>query len=148
MAALVAYDEEFPEDDPHPVLLNWCDNTSAIKWCNHACKSSLAGRVLGRLFCALLIESKVGINAEYIPTKSNVVSDGISRIKKLKRDSPTSSFDYSTLKQTFPALSRCRAFQPSPKLLSIIWQALLQPKSLNPLSLRKLKPSELGWLGI
>ena len=148
VAALVAYDEEFPADDPHPVLLNWCDNTSAIKWCNHACKSSLAGRALGRLFCALLIESKVGINAEYIPTKSNVVSDGISRIKKIKRDSPTSSFDYSTLKQTFPELSRCRAFQPSPKLLSIIWQALLQPKSLNPLSLRKLKPSELGWLGI
>ena len=49
-AALTIYHTEAPTADPHPVLLSLMDNTSAIRWTNHACKDSLAGRALGRFF--------------------------------------------------------------------------------------------------
>ena len=93
-AALVAYDTDGKGDDQHPTLLNWADNKASIKWCNHACKESLAGRALGRLFCAMMIGSDVGINADYIIGELNIISDEISRLTKA---SPHLPFDYSSL---------------------------------------------------
>ncbi|KAL7523451.1 hypothetical protein ACHAWF_001168, partial [Thalassiosira exigua] len=118
-AALVALTLDDDTDDPYPVLLNESDSAVAIKWTNHHCKESLAGRALGRLFCALLIGSRLGINAKHIRGEENDVADAISRLRR-NRDSDL--FDYSLLKQQFPQLQACRVFQPSQELLSLVWQ--------------------------
>ena len=94
-----------PTDDPHPVLLNEADNTSSIRWCNHSCKSSLAGRALGRFFCMLLVDSPLGINSKWISTEENEIADAISRLKavhKLTNDIANYTPDYSLLKQRYP----------------------------------------------
>ena len=77
-------------EDCFPVLLNWVENTSAVRWTNHACKKSEAGKALGRLFCAMLIDSPLGVNAKWLSTDLNVIADDISRVKQ---DSHESSFD-------------------------------------------------------
>ncbi len=51
-------------DDPHPVLLNIADNSSALLWMLHTCKRSKVGRLLGRFFCSFLINSPLGINSQ------------------------------------------------------------------------------------
>ena len=80
--------------DCFPVFLNWADNTSAVRWTNHSCKKLEAGRSLGRLFYAMLIDSPMGVNAKWLSTDLNVISDDISRVK---RDSHDSYFEYSCL---------------------------------------------------
>ena len=65
-ATALTYVIENPDSsDPHPVSLNWADSKSALRWVTHACKGSLAGRALSRLFCSLLINSKLGIDAKW-----------------------------------------------------------------------------------
>ena len=49
-AALTIVMTENVTDDPHPVLLNVADNTSAHSWTMHTCKSSRLGRLLARWF--------------------------------------------------------------------------------------------------
>ena len=63
----------------------------------------------------LLVNTPLGINAKWISGEENVVADGISRLKLTNADR---TYNYSRLKQDFPQLANCRAFQPSPKLLS------------------------------
>jgi hypothetical protein len=46
-------------DDPHPVILNVTDNSSALSWTLHTCKRSKIGQMLSRFFCSLLI-GKIG----------------------------------------------------------------------------------------
>ena len=77
-AALTIFHLEPPGDDPYPVIFNEADNVSAVRWANHSCKSSLAGRALGRLFCMLLEGSPLGINSSHISDDENVVADNIS----------------------------------------------------------------------
>jgi hypothetical protein len=118
--------------DPHPVVLNMTDNTSALSWTLHTCKQSKIGRRLARFFCSLLINS-----------------DAISRHKKRMLDQdPNSppSFDYSTLKQNFPELSHCAFFQINPDLLSVIWDILLNEKWPDHDQIHNLKQRPLGWL--
>ena len=55
-AALTVVTTENVTDDPHPILLNIADNTSAHSWTMHACKSSRLRRLLARLFCYLLMD--------------------------------------------------------------------------------------------
>ena len=59
-AALIVLNYDGVGDDIHPVLLNWADNTSAVRWTNHACKKSSVGKALDRLFCTMLIDSPLG----------------------------------------------------------------------------------------
>ena len=76
--ALTALEHDGIGDDIHPVLLNWADNTSAVRWTNHSCKKSIVGKALGRLFCALLIDSPLWVNARWISTSVNVIAYDIS----------------------------------------------------------------------
>ena len=100
-------------DDPHPVLLNIADNTSAHSWTMHAWKSSKLGRLLARLFWHLLMDSPLGINSKWIDTHDNFIADEISRLKKMQVSSSQHySFDYSSLQQKYPQLKSCRFFQP------------------------------------
>jgi hypothetical protein len=50
-------------DDPHPVILNITDNSSALSWTLHPCKRSKIGQMLACFFCSLLINSPLGINS-------------------------------------------------------------------------------------
>jgi hypothetical protein len=68
-------------DDPHPVLLNVTDNTSALSWTVGACRRSKIGCCLARFFCSLLINSPLGINSQWISTAANKIADDISCLK-------------------------------------------------------------------
>ena len=97
-AALTVITTEDVTDDPHPIILNIADDTSAHFWTMHACKPSRLGRLLVRLFCYLLMDSPLGINSKWIDTHDNFIADEISRLKKLQASSSQHySFDYSSL---------------------------------------------------
>lgn len=120
-------------DDPFPMLELWGDNTSAESWILKASKSSLVGRALSRIQCALMINNPVGIWAGYINTHANVIADRISRI--LSESHLT--VEMTKLAQEFPELRTCRRFHPSSELISLIMQALLTDKFVNPLELSR-----------
>ena len=146
-AALTIVMTENVTDDPHPVLLNVADNTSAHSWTMHNCKSSRLGRLLARFFCYLLMDSPLGINSKWIDTHDNFIADEISRLKKSQASSSQQfSFDYSSLQQKYPQLKSCRFFRPSPGLLSMIWNVLLNGKLPSLDQVKTLKQSGLGKL--
>ena len=125
--------------DAFPVLANDCDNTAAVSWCNVNCKTSMLGRELGKVFVGLLMGTKLGIQAEWISTKMNVIADDISRIH-----GKDGVYDYSQLISNYPVLSDCRQFQPSDILLETIYELLRKNASPCPLTVAKLTPSALG----
>ena len=63
-AAIFVCDHDGIDLSSYPVLLNWCDNTTACTWINRNCKHSMIGQQLGRLFVGLLMGTKIGIQAE------------------------------------------------------------------------------------
>ena len=67
--------------DPHPIVLLYADNRTAESWLIKASKSSNAGRALGYIQAALMINNPVGINVDHITSKDNEIADKISRIK-------------------------------------------------------------------
>ena len=142
-------------DDPYPVVLCVTDNTSALNWTLHTSKKSIIGRALARFFCGLLIGSRIGINAKWISTIENIIADKISRLKEnINSDSSSvshsssSTYDYSKLKQEHEELEVCSFFQPSPKLLSLIWEILLTQRCPDLSLILRLKPQDLGKLCI
>lgn len=147
-AALTVFELEKVTSDPHPILLNACDNISAMNWTIHKCKSSKTGRLLARFFCCLLIESDVGINSTWISTHENFVADDISRLRREAKANSTNhfSFSYQQLKQKYSELQACRFFQPSPELESMIWDLVLTEKWPSLEQTRALKRRGLGKL--
>jgi hypothetical protein len=147
VGALVALETDGLGDDPWPVMLLKADNRSAIQWIMIFCMSSMAGRALGRIFCFLLIESPLGINAKWIAGVDNDIADVISRLKKeFLDDDGLSNFDYACLPQKFPQLKGCRQFLPSTELLSCLSHAVLTKKSPTLNELRQLRRQGLGKL--
>ncbi len=65
-------------DDPHPVILNVTNNSSALSWTLHTCKQSKIGQMLAPFFCSLLIKLPLGINSQWISTIDNKIADNIS----------------------------------------------------------------------
>lgn len=149
-AALTVIETTDFTDDPWPVILAWCDNKSAVRWVNHACLKSEIGRVLGRFFCALLINSRLGINSKWISTKDNFIADDISRLKQLLiEENPTNlhpSIDYSILFQKYPQLQTCKKFVPSDDLISCIERILLERSCPSLEQISKLRRVGLGKL--
>ena len=70
----------------HPILLKWCDNMSACVWANTRCKHSLIRQELGKLFIGILISTKLGIQAKWLPTDLNKIADDISRLRDTAGD--------------------------------------------------------------
>jgi hypothetical protein len=68
----------------HHTVLIMADNKSTKSWATKGCKRFLAGRALGQIQCALMINNPVGLDAAYINTKANVIADEVSRVKKRK----------------------------------------------------------------
>ena len=145
--AWTVFGSENVTEDPHPILLNGVDNMSANSWTVHTCKGSRLGKLLAKFFCFLLMDATLGVNSKWISTTDNFIADEISRIKKSNSTSSQHfSFDYSTLPQKYPELKNCRFFQPSPDLLSLLWDILLQEKLPSLRQVRALKQSGLGKL--
>ena len=138
VASLNVLKEDVLGDDSFPVFMNWDDNKSAVRLTNHACKKSEAGRALGSLFCAMLINSPLGVNAKWLSTDLNVIADEISQVKQ---DSHDSSFDYSCLQSKYPQLTSFRLFQPSAELLYLIWDVMFTKSCPYLCMIRKLKQS-------
>ena len=130
--------------DPYPLLELWADNTSAESWILKASKSSLIGRALSRIQCALMINNPVGIWSGYINTHDNIIADRISRILT----ESLIPFEMPKLFKEFPELRGCRRFQPSPELISLITEALLTDKFVNPLELSRKILSAPGKLTV
>jgi hypothetical protein len=138
-------------NDPYPVVLCATDNTSALNWTLHTSKKSIIGQALARFFCGLLIGLQVGINAKWISTIENVIADKILRLKRTNEISPLSStyeltYNYSNLQQEHEELKACNSFQPSPKLLSLIWEILLMQRCPDLSLILSLKLHNLGKL--
>jgi hypothetical protein len=113
-------------DDPHPVLLDITDNSSALSWTLHRCKRSRIGCLLGHFVCSLLINSPLGIYLQWISTIDNKNADDISCLKKQRTDTTSAPhFDYTKLKQTNLELTHCSFFQIEPSLISMIWEIML-----------------------
>ena len=149
-AALTVFVTTQVTDDPWPIILAWCDNSSAVNWINHVCMKSETGRALGRFFCSLLMNSKLGINSKWLSTHENFIADDISRLKKLLLEqNPTSqhpAIDYSIHFQKYPQLKTCKRFVPSEELFSCLEHCLLK-RSCPPLDrISKLKQNGLGKL--
>ena len=150
-ASLVMFASHKVNDDPYLVILCVTDNTSALNWTLHTSKKSMIGRALARFFCGLLIGSDVGVNAKWISTIENLIADKISRLKALIDTNPKSSssiptYDYANLQQKHAELRVCAFFQPSHKLLSLIWEILLTQRCPDLSQILSLKPRELGKL--
>ena len=150
---VIAGDPNFT-DDPWPVLLAWCDNTSAVRWIRHACLKSAAGRALGRFFCMLLIDERLGINSKWISTHDNFIADEISRIREawLKTNSPDHPLtphppvDFQSILQKHPDLQKCQRFVPSSELLSVLDTCVLKGCCPSLEDVKTLKQRGLGKL--
>jgi hypothetical protein len=137
--------------NPHPVVLCVTDNTSALNWTLHTCKKSIIGRALARFFCGLLIGSNVGVNAKWISTIENIITDKISRLKALNVanfKSPLSSptYDCYNLQQEHEELKACNFFQPSCKLVLLLWDILFTQKCPDLNLIMSLKLQDIGKL--
>ena len=140
-AAMTLYFQQNQDpSNPFPLALLFADNVSAEIWALKGCKSSLLGRALGRLLCALLINNPLGLSTARIGTKENEIADQISRLKSEK---DSLSF-FCTLVQSHPQLRGCRRFLPSKELLSGITEALLTGKLADPLALNRTILSNPG----
>jgi hypothetical protein len=69
-------------NNPHPVILNVTNNSSALSWTLHTCKQSKIGQMLACFFCSLLINLLLGIKSQWISTIDNKIADNISGLKK------------------------------------------------------------------
>ena len=49
---------------PHPVLLAWTENFSAVQWMTKVCMTLLVNHVLGHLCCGLVIDFVFSINTQ------------------------------------------------------------------------------------
>lgn len=141
MAATHFFRTNPSKSDPYPTVLLYADNTTAEAWGKmKSCKSSMTGRTLGRLQCALMMNNNVGINIAHVTTKDNEIADRISRIKKETNVIP----NFSQLVQDFPQLKSCRRFHPPQDLVSAITAILLRERSFDPLEAGDKVLSTLG----
>ena len=72
-----------------PILLAWCDNTSAEKWTTAVHAKSLKGQNLVRIYAEILRSTNLGINCEHISSTDNHGADCISRPSSLSSHTRT-----------------------------------------------------------
>jgi hypothetical protein len=146
-ASLVVFATQKINNDPHPVVLCITDNTSALNWTLHTSKKSIIGRALARFFCGLLIGSNVGVNTKWISTIKNVIANKRSRLKTTNLEpSSLPPYNYANLQQEHRELKVCSFFQPSPKLVLLLWEITLTRKCPDSSLILSLKPKDLGKL--
>ena len=67
---------------PHPKSLILADNTAANSWTRKIASSSIIGKALCRILCALLANQSVGLDSAHIRGEDNDCADNISRLTK------------------------------------------------------------------
>ncbi len=146
-ASLIMFATQKTNDDPHPIVLCVTDNTSALDWTLHTSKKSIIGCTLAGFFCGLLIGSRVGTNAKWISTIDNKIANKILRLKATNSPSTNSfTYNYFNFQQEHQELKACISYQPSHKLLSLIWDILLTQSCPNLNQILELRPPNLGKL--
>jgi hypothetical protein len=146
-ASLLVFETWKIDNNPHPVVLCVTDNTSALDWTLHTSKKSIIGRAFARFFCGLLIGSNVGVNVKWISTIKNVIADKILRLKTINLElSSLPTYNYANLQQEHEELKACSFFQPSPKLVLLLWEIMLTRKCPDLSPILSLKPQDLGRL--
>jgi len=146
-AVLVAVQTEGFCGDPHPLLLAVTFNRSAAYWVKKFCLRSLAGRALGRLFCGLMMNSPLGINARWLAEGETDLSPILSELRASKDNQcGYTDFVFSSFYQKCPQLQACKIFRPSDALLSLLWRGVLTKKSPTLSELRQLQLQGLGKL--
>ncbi len=133
-------------DNPHPVILNITNISSALSWTFHTCKRSESRQMLAVFFCSLLINLPLGINSQRISTIDDKIADNISHLKKQSDINSSPAFGCTILKQTYPELRHGSFFQIQPELISLIWDILLTKKWPNHEEVQTLKQEPLGKL--
>jgi hypothetical protein len=123
------------QDDPHPVYLLECNNTTGESWLAKGCTSSATGHDLAHLQAALLLDQGVGYHFGRVDTKSNVIANGISCIPSESSLSLTHKFPL--LLAQAPSLLGCQHFLPNATLISLIVEILLQTDCTDPLTASK-----------
>ena len=117
-----------------PMLLNWTDNTTSKTWLRKAATRTEKGKALQRLLCSMMINNPVGIKAEHIAGKSNVLADAISRVYT----NSYSNLSFNKIFQEFPQMKLWQRFHPSQELLSRLYSALLQGQDQGLCPINKL----------
>jgi hypothetical protein len=130
-------------DDPHPVILNVTNNSSALSWTLHMCNQSKIGKMLFHFFCSLLINLPLGINSQWISTINSKIADNIFCLKKQSDINSSPAFDYTILKQMYPKLRHCSFFQIQPELILLIWDIVLTKRWPNHKEVQTLKQRPL-----
>jgi hypothetical protein len=118
------------QNNPHPVYLLECNNTTGESWLTKGCTLSATGRDLARLQASLLLDQGVGYHFSCVDTKSNVIADGISGI-------PSESslpHEFPLLHAQAPSLLSCWCFLPNAALISLIAEILLRAGCMDPLT--------------
>ena len=133
-------------DNPHLVILNITNNSSALSWTLHTCMQSKIGQMLSCFFCSLLINLPLGISSQWISTIDNKIKDNISCLRKHSHNNSSPAFNYTILKQTYPELRHCSFFQIQPKLTLLIWDIMLTKKWPTHEKVQILKQKPLGSL--
>jgi hypothetical protein len=133
-------------DNPHPVILNITDNSSALSWTLHTCKRIKIRQMLAHFFCSMLINLPPGINSQWISTIENKIADNIAHLEEQSDTDSSPAFDYTILKQTYPELRHCSFFQIQPELISLILDIMLTEKWPNHKEVQILKQRLLGKL--
>ena len=104
---------------PHPKALILADNTAADSWTRKIASSSIIGKALYRILCALLGNQSAGLDSAHISGTDNDCADNISRLTKDLISTISSLF------QKYPKLASYHRYHPSPELISLIYSALL-----------------------
>ena len=120
-----------------PILLAWCDNTTAERWTNKVTANSKKGQNLVRIYAELLRSTHLGINCEHISSEDNDKADCISR------PSPSLLSHAQRCEQIYQSLDHIRSwsfFQPSQELLQLLSSALFS----EPWRDRPSLPKSLG----
>ena len=112
--------------DPFPLVRLFGDNSSAESWMTKTCTSSLQGRALGRILCALMIDNPVGTDIQHVTTENNGTADAISCFKSESYTLRGIAF----LMQDCPQLAGSEQFQPSSTLISLIMDTISLKKFL------------------
>ena len=112
----------FPNGIPaEPILLAWCDNSTAEAWTRKVTTKSLQGQNLIKILAALFLRSPVGIDSDHIETENNGLADFISR----PTSSDISPATYvSQIFQKAPHMHNWSFFRPNPELLQLLFSAL------------------------
>ena len=107
-------------NNPHPVLLNWSDNSTTNSWLKKTAYHSPKHRALSRILCSLRMDSMLGLNAKFVSTNDNFIADDISRLKPIDFD-----VSYNSIIQKYPQMRSCQIFHPSQELCSSLFTGLL-----------------------